>query len=159
MNRLAPALALIVAVAAAGCSSETNDPLGVFGAAGDLSGTWLGVAPDGALFWDDTADPNCSYEADMELMLDQRGDSLSGTIQLTIRDYLGPMTEPSVPCTAVGTVTVQDLSGTRTATQATFTLADGVTVFTAVCGDERLSGELEVNGAPGARGTWRVKKW
>jgi hypothetical protein len=69
------------------------------------------------------------------------------------------MTEPSVPCTAVGTVTIQDLTGTRTATQATFRLADGVTTFTAVCDGDRMSGELEVEAAPGARGTWRVRKW
>jgi hypothetical protein len=159
MKRLAPALVLIVAAALAGCTSETNDPLGLFGAADDLSGRWLGVAPDGATFWDDTANPNCSYEADMELVLEQDGDSLSGTIALTIRDFLGPMTEPSVPCTGVGTVTIQDLAGTRTATQASFTLEDGVTNLTAVCGENRLSGELEVDAAAAMRGTWRVKKW
>jgi hypothetical protein len=158
MKRFAPALALIVAAALAGCTSETNDPLGLLGTVDDISGRWLGVAPDGALFWDDTANPNCSYEADMELVLEEAGDSLAGTIALTIRDYLGPMTEPSVPCSAVGTVTIQDLTGTRTATQATFTLEDGVTVFSAICGDDRLSGDLEVNAASGMRGTWRVTR-
>lgn len=158
MKRLAPALALIVASALAGCTSRTSDPLGLFGEADDLSGRWLGVAPDGALFWDDTADPNCSYEADMELVLEQAGDSLSGSVALTIRDYLGPMTEPAVPCTAVGTVMSQELSGTRSATQATFTLEDGVTVLSAICGDDRLSGELEVNSAFAMRGTWRVRR-
>jgi hypothetical protein len=159
MKRFAPALALIVAAALAACTTETNDPLGLLGAAEDISGRWLGVAPDGALFWDDTANPNCSYEADMELVLDQDGDSLSGTIALVIRDFLGPMTEPSEPCTAVGTVTSQDLTGTRTATQATLTLADGVTTLTAICGEDRLSGELEVGAAAAMRGTWRVRKW
>lgn len=159
MKRFVPGLALIVfALALAGCTSETNDPLGLFGAAADLSGRWIGTVPDGANFWDDTANPNCSYEADMELVLDQAGDSLGGRLVLTIRDYIGPMTEPSVPCTPVGTATMQDLTGSRTATQATFTLADGVTSFTAVCGEDRMSGELEVEGAPGARGTWRVKR-
>lgn len=159
MKRLAPALALIVASALAGCTSRTSDPLGVFGSAADLSGRWLGVAPDGALFWDDTADPNCSYEADMELVLEQAGDSLSGTVVLTIRDYLGPMTEPAVSCTAVGTVMTQELRGTRSATQANFVLADGVTSFTALCDSDRLSGELEVDAAAAMRGTWRVRKW
>ncbi len=159
MKRFASALALMLAATLAGCTSETNDPLGLLGTANDISGRWLGVAPDGATFWDDTADPNCSYEADMELVLEQNGDRLSGKIALTIRDFQGPMTEPSVPCTAVGTVTTQDLSGRRTATQATFTLADGVTNFTATCGEKMLSGELEVDAAPGARGTWRVRKW
>jgi hypothetical protein len=158
MKRLAPTLALIVATAVAGCTSQTNDPLGLLGTVDDISGQWLGVAPDGALFWDDTADPNCSYEADMELVLEQDGDNLSGTIALTIRDYLGPMTEPAVPCTPVGTVTIQDLTGIRTATQATFTLEDGVMNFTAVCGNHRLSGELEANSASGLRGTWRVTR-
>ncbi|UCC84499.1 MAG: hypothetical protein JSW46_06115 [Gemmatimonadota bacterium] len=158
MKRFASALVLIVAAATADCTSETYDPLGLLGAADDISGRWLGMAPDGATFWDDTADPNCSYEADMELVLEQNGDSLSGTIALTIRDFLGPMTEPSVPCTAVGTETIQDFTGARTATQATFTLEDGVTSFTAFCGKDHLSGELEVDGAPGARGTWRVRK-
>ena len=158
MKRFAPTLALIVATAVAGCSSETNDPLGLLGTVDDISGQWLGVTPDGALFWDDTADPNCSYEADMELVLEQDGDSLSGRIALTIRDYLGPMTDPAVPCTPVGTVTIQDLAGIRTATQASFTLEDGVTNFTAFCSNDRLSGELEVDAAPGARGTWRVTR-
>jgi hypothetical protein len=158
MKRFAPALALTVAAALAGCTSETNDPLGVLGAVEDISGHWLGVAPDGALYQDDTAQPNCSYEADMELVLVQDGDSLSGTILLTIRDYLGPMTEPSVPCTAVGTVTTQNLTGTRTATQATLSLDDGVTVLSATCSDDRLSGELSVNSDSAMRGTWRVTK-
>jgi hypothetical protein len=158
MKRLAPALVLIVATALAGCTSETNDPLGLLGTVDDISGRWLGVVPDGALFRDDTADPNCSYEADMELVLEQDGDSLSGQIALTIRDYLGPMTQPSVPCTAVGTVTIQDLTGTRTATQASFTLEDGVTILSATCTDDRLSGDLVVNSSSGLRGTWRVTR-
>jgi hypothetical protein len=94
----------------------------------------------------------------MELVLAQDGEDLSGQITLTVRDYIGPMTEPSLPCTAVGTVTIQNLTGTRSATQATFTLEDGVTSFTAFCGKDRLSGELEVDAAPGARGTWRVTR-
>jgi hypothetical protein len=56
-------------------------------------------------------------------------------------------------------VTTQNLTGTRNATQATFTLEDGVTSFTAFCGKDRLSGELEVDAAAAMRGTWRVRKW
>jgi hypothetical protein len=128
----------------------------VFGPVADLSGLWTGVTPDGAFYQDDSERPNCSYEADIELRLEQDGDNLSGTITLTIRDYIGPMRTSWVPCTAVGTVTTQVLTGTRTATQATFTLEDGITLLSGTCENDRISGDLIVNSSSGLRGNWRV---
>ncbi len=156
MKRLARALALVLIAGFAGCTSQTNDPLGVLGTAADLSGRWLGVDPNGAVYWDDEATPNCSYEADIELELVQRGDSLGGTITLTIRDYSGPMTAPSTPCTDVGTVTAGSLTGMRSGIHLTFTLEDGVTVFSGTCTSDILSGELVVNSPGGVKGTWTV---
>lgn len=148
-------LTFAIAVAIVGCSSETYDPLGVFTSDNDLSGLWIGIAPNGATYWDDAADPNCNYEANLVLELQQTGVELSGTLQITIRDYSGPMNVPPTPCTDVGTVTTQSLSGTRTATQLNFTLEDGATEFSATCAPDVLSGAFAAAGG-GPSGTWKV---
>jgi hypothetical protein len=158
MRRFTLAVALVMTGLFGGCSRETNDPLGILAPAGDLSGVWTGTAPNGAVFHADVGNPNCIYEADLDLQLAQTGSKLSGLLRMTIRDFTGPLTNPWIPCTAVGTQSTQQLTGSYNGTRINFTLEDGATAFTGTCTPDLISGELVVDSVTSVRGTWSVTR-
>lgn len=134
-----------------GCSD------GGLSAARDLTGTWLGVAPSGALYEDNVANPNCRYEADLRVTLVQDGSSLAGSLNLTVRKS-EKLLSTSVPCVAVGTSSTQGLFGEVGSSRANFTLVDGVTVFSGTFTSDLLSGEFVVNAPNGVIGTFSVQR-
>ena len=51
----------------------------------DLTGTGEGNAPNGAVYADNVANPNCAYTADIRIVFVQDGTSLTGSFTLTVR--------------------------------------------------------------------------
>jgi hypothetical protein len=139
-----------------GCSTETRDPLGLLSTADDLSGIWEGTAPDGAFYQNDSPNPNCIYEADMRLFLRQEGEELSGSMELTVRSALGPLTDPSALCEEVGSRSVHSLTGTATASGVSFALEDETAAFEGTCGGDFISGEFSSDTPESLKGIWRV---
>lgn len=122
----------------------------------DLTGRWTGAAPNGAIYEDNVANPNCRYEADLVLDLMQSAAALSGTLQLTVRSTEGPHANPNLPCVPVGATSTQGLTGEVGSTRSNFTLSDGVTVFSGTYTSDIFSGEFVVNDVNGVIGTFRV---
>ena len=84
---------LVITTTLVSCSSGL-DP------ATDLTGTWEGNAPNGALYTDNVANPACSYAADIRIVFVQSGESLTGSFTLTVRSATQLL---SLPCVPVGT--------------------------------------------------------
>lgn len=94
----------------------------------NLTGTWIGTSPNGAIYTDNASNPNCSYESDVRLTLVQNGNSLTGSFDLTVRKA-DKLLNTNLSCVAVGTEANQALFGSVSSSQFEFTLADNVTHF------------------------------
>jgi hypothetical protein len=123
----------------------------------DLTGTWLGIAPNGALYEDNVANPNCRYEADLRITLAQDGNSLAGSLQLTVRES-EKLLSTSLPCVPVGTSSNQALFGEVGTSRVNFTLIDGVTVFSGTFTSDILRGDFVTNVSNGVIGTFTVQR-
>jgi len=139
-----------ISTAVWGCSSGLEP-------ARDLTGTWLGMAPNGAIYADNVANPNCSYEADLRITLAQDGSSLAGSLQLTVRKS-EKLLSTSLPCIPVGTSSNQALFGEVGSSRVNFTLIDGVTVFSGTFTSDILSGDFVTNVSNGVIGTFTVQR-
>lgn len=128
----------------------------VLSPARDLTGRWTGAAPNGAIYRDNVANPNCMYEANLVLDLVQTGGALSGTLQLTVRNVDGPLANPGLACVPVGTTSTQALTGEVGSTRSNFTLSDGITVFSGTYTSDIFSGDFVVNDVNGVIGTFTV---
>lgn len=137
-----------------GCGSDDGSAVGP---ALDLTGHWVGTAPNGALYEDNVANPNCRYEADLALDFVQSEGTVSGVLDLTVRKS-EKLLSTSVPCVPVGTRSVQSLFGEVGSTQVNFTLGDEVTVFSGTFTTDILGGEFVVNSVNGVIGTWTVNR-
>jgi len=106
------------------------------GPGGDLTGRWVGVAPDGLIFFPGTM-TNCSLENDLRLDLTQVGSALGGTITATIR-------VPRSSCGQIGDVaTLAMTNGTVSGTGFSFvTSSQGrvVATFSGTVTGNRMSG-------------------
>lgn len=147
---------LLFLMAGALCACASEEITGGTTPARDLTGTWVGTTPNGALYQDNAANPNCTYEADLEVQFAQDGQTLTGTLTLTVRESNGPLANPSLPCVPVGTQSVQALTGEVGSTRANFTLADGVTVFSGTFTTDLMSGDFVVNAINGVIGTFDI---
>lgn len=147
-----PVFAIALLCTLGGCSDSAG-----LNAARDLTGTWLGTAPNGALYQDNVANPNCRYEADLRLTLVQDGASLTGSLNLTVRKS-EKLLSTSLPCVAVGASSTQGLFGEVGSSRANFTLVDGVTVFSGTFTSDILSGDFVVNASNGVIGTFSVRR-
>jgi len=145
---LAGSLALLTACVAENALSPARD----------LTGQWIGTAPNGAVYRDNVANPNCLYQADLVLDLVQSGGSLSGTLRLTVRSTEGPLANPGLPCVPVGTTSTQALTGEVGSTSSNFTLGDGMTVFSGTFTSDIFSGDFVVNAVNGVIGTFAVAR-
>ena len=123
----------------------------------DLTGTWIGTSPNGAIYQDNVANPNCRYEADLRLVLVQDGSSLTGSLRLTVRES-EKLLSTSVPCIPVGTQSTQGLFGEVGSSRTNWTLVDGVTVFSGTFTSDILSGDFVVNATNGVIGTFTVRR-
>lgn len=126
-------------------------------AARDLTGTWTGEAPNGAIYQDNVANPNCSYEGDLRIVLTQDGSSLAGSLRLEVRKS-EKLLQTSVSCVPVGTVSQQALFGEASSSQFNFTLIDGVTVFAGTFTSNIMNGDFVVNAPGGVIGTFTVQR-
>ena len=144
------AMLAVCAVVLSGCGNAL-DP------ARDVTGTWLGTSPNGAVYQDNVANPNCRYEADLRLTLAQDGSSLAGSLQLTVRKS-EKLLSTSLSCVPVGTTSNQALFGEIGSSRANFTLIDGVTVFSGTFTSNIFSGDFVMNAANGVIGTFTVQR-
>ena len=153
--RVLTLLLLVVTAGALGACLE-EEPTGGLTPARDLTGTWVGTGPNGAVYQDNVANPNCTYEADLVIEFVQDGSTVVGTLTLTVRESNGPLVEPSLPSAPVGSQAIQGLTGEVGSTQVNFDLSDGMTVFSGTFTTDLLSGDWVVNGNPGLIGTFSV---
>ena len=139
----------VVAANASGQSAASNEVVVTVGStttAGSLTGSWVGLSPDGFIW--DASSGNCDLEHDMQLTLTQTGATLSGAVFDTVRkaarsactSKVGVVTGPwTVTGTAgAGTLTLSvtvlgqtlDFSGTFTNTRMALSGAGGLATLT-----------------------------
>jgi hypothetical protein len=138
----------VVAANAFGQSAASNEVIVTVGSTttgGSLTGTWIGLSPDGFVW--DASTGNCDLEHDMQLTLTQTGATLSGSLYDTVRkaarsacsSKVGVVTGPwAVTGTAgAGTLTLivaldqtLVLSGTFTNTRMTLSALGGLGTLT-----------------------------
>lgn len=123
----------------------------------DLTGTWLGTAPNGAFYEDNVANPNCRYAADVRLVLVQDGASLTGSLRLTVREST-KLLNTSLACVPVGAQSTQGLFGEVGSSRANWTLVDGVTVFSGTFTSDLMNGEFVTNAPNGVIGTFTLRR-
>jgi hypothetical protein len=121
-------------------------------AARDLSGLWLGTSPNGALYADNVANPNCEYEADVRITLIQDGTALTGSFNLTVRRST-KLLQTSLPCVPVGASSNQALFGSVSGSSVEFGLADLITSFSGTFTSDILSGDITSSSSTGIAGT------
>lgn len=127
-------------------SNEVIVTVGSTTTGGSLTGTWIGLSPDGFVW--DASTGNCDLEHDMQLTLTQTGATLSGSLYDSVRkaarsacsSKVGVVTGPwTVTGTAgAGTLTVSatifgqtlDFSGTFTSTRMTLSTLGGLGTLT-----------------------------
>lgn len=84
----------------------------------NLTGKWTGMAPQGATYSDNVANPACSYKANLELELKQEGSTIAGSIGFTVREVKKLL---SVPCLAkAGTTFSFPINGKVAGTDISF---------------------------------------
>ena len=131
----------------ASCSSGL-DP------ATDLTGTWEGNAPNGAIYADNVANPNCEYTADIRIVFVQDGTSLTGSFTLTVRTATQLL---SLPCVPVGTSSNEALFGSVSSSAVTFELFNSRTEFTGSFTSSILTATFD-SALPGIAGTMTVQR-
>lgn len=92
----------------------------------DLTGTWEGTGPNGAIYADDVANPACEYTADVRIVFVQDGTSLAGSFTLTVRTATQLL---SISCVPVGTSSNEALFGSVSSSAVTFETFTSRTAF------------------------------
>ena len=138
---------LATTTALASCSSGL-DP------ATDLTGTWEGNAPNGAIYADNVANPNCQYTADIRIVFVQDGTSLTGSFTLTVRTATQLL---SLPCVPVGTSSNEALFGSVSSSAVTFELFNSRTEFAGSFTSSILTATFD-SALPGIAGTMTVQR-
>ena len=138
---------LLTATTLASCSSGL-DP------ATDLTGTWEGNAPNGALYADNVANPACSYAADIRIVFVQSGNSLTGSFTLTVRDATQLL---SLPCVPIGTSSNEALFGSVSSSDVNFELFNSRTEFDGAFTSNILTATFD-SSLPGIAGTMTVQR-
>ena len=92
----------------------------------DLTGTWEGPAPNGALYSGNVANPACSSAADVRIVFVQAENSLTGSFTLTVRSSTQLL---SIPCVPVGTSNNEALFSSVSSSDVTFELFNTRTEF------------------------------
>ena len=131
----------------ASCSSGLNP-------ATDLTGTWEGDAPNGALYTDNVANPACSYTADIRIVFVQTGTSLTGSFTLTVRTATQLLSPPCVP---VGTSSNEALFGSVSSSDVTFELFNSRTAFDGTFTSSTFTATFDST-LPGIAGTMTVSR-
>lgn len=148
MRRIAAVLPAVLAVSGFACGSGL-DP------ARDVTGTWLGNAPNGAFYADDVANPNCEYEADVRLVLVQDGADLTGSFLLTVRKAT-KLLSTTLPCVAVGTSNSEALFGSVSSSSVEWELFTSRIQFTGSFTSDILTASFASTGANGIAGELTV---
>lgn len=138
---------LVITTTLVSCSSGL-DP------ATDLTGTWEGNAPNGALYTDNVANPACSYAADIRIVFVQSGESLTGSFTLTVRSATQLL---SLPCVPVGTSSNEALFGSVIGSAVTFELFNSRTDFGGSFTTDILTATFDST-LPGIAGTMTVQR-
>ena len=87
----------------------------------DLSGKWVGVAPQGAIYRDYIANYACSYVADLTLNLKQNDNNISGSINFHVRKSVQRLQH--VPCLPTDSSFTLPIAGTVSITDIIFSNA------------------------------------
>lgn len=138
---------MVITTTLVSCSSGL-DP------ATDLTGTWEGNAPNGALYTDNVANPACSYAADIRIVFVQSGESLTGSFTLTVRSATQLL---SLPCVPVGTSSNEALFGSVIGSAVTFELFNSRTDFDGSFTTDILTATFD-SALPGIAGTMTVQR-
>lgn len=133
----------------------------------NLSGTWAGVAPQGAIYRDNVANPACEYEANLTFSLTHTGNNINGTVKFAMRKAKNFIS--SVPCLPLSEFTLP-IAGAVAGATITFS-HPGIlgsfspTNFTGTFTTDIMSGTFERAPGPtggadltGVKGTWIVKR-
>ena len=120
----------------------------------DLTGTWEGNAPNGAVYADNVANPNCEYTADIRIVFVQDGTSLTGSFTLTVRTATQLL---SLSCVPVGTSSNEALFGSVSSSAVTFELFNSRTEFTGSFTSSILTATFD-SALPGIAGTMTVQR-
>jgi len=145
---LSLATPLAIATTVASCGGTGLD------AARDLTGTWEGSGPNGALYADNVANPNCEYEADIRIVFVQSGNSLTGSFTLTVRDATQLL---SLPCVPIGTSSNEALFGSVSSSDVNFELFNSRTEFDGSFTSSILTATFD-SALPGIAGTMTVNR-
>ena len=120
----------------------------------DLTGTWEGNAPNGAIYADNVANPNCEYTADIRIVFVQSGTSLTGSFTLTVRTATQLL---SLPCVPVGTSSNEALFGSVSSSDVSFELFNSRTEFDGSFTSSILTATFD-SALPGIAGTMTVQR-
>jgi hypothetical protein len=142
-------LAIALCVTAVTSCSDGLDP------ARDLTGSWVGTAPNGAIYTDNEVNPNCAYEADVQITFAQDGSSLAGSFNLTVRSS-EQLLGGSLGCVPVGSTLSLALFGSVSSSTVEFELIDMVTSFSGTFTSDILTGEIVSTGPSGIIGELTV---
>jgi len=132
----------------ASCDGSGLDP------ATDLTGTWEGTGPNGAIYADNVANPNCEYTADIRIVFVQSGTSLTGSFTLTVRTATQLL---SLPCVPVGTMSNEALFGSVSSSDVSFELFNSRTEFDGSFTSSILTATFD-SALPGIAGTMTVQR-
>jgi hypothetical protein len=143
--RCAKALAVLLCVTAVTSCSDGLNP------ARDLTGTWIGTAPNGAFYTDNAANPNCAYEADVQITFAQDGSSLAGSFNLTVRSS-EQLLGGTLQCVPIGASTSMAFFGGVSSSAVDFELIDGATSFSGTFTSDILTGDITSTAPSGIMG-------
>jgi len=132
----------------ASCDGSGLDP------ATDLTGTWEGTGPNGAIYADNVANPNCEYTADIRIVFVQSDTSLTGSFTLTVRTATQLL---SLPCVPVGTISNEALFGSVSSSDVSFELFNSRTEFDGSFTSSILTATFD-SALPGIAGTMTVNR-
>ena len=121
----------------------------------DLTGTWEGTGPNGALYSDNVANPACQYAADVRIVFVQDGTSLTGSFTLTVRTATQLL---SLPCVAVGAENNEALFGSVSSSDVTFELFNTRTEFDGSFTSGILTADFTSTLPGGIAGTMTVQR-
>ena len=131
----------------------------------NLSGKWLGVAPQGATYRDYVANYACSYEADFTLNIKQKNQSIDGSAIFRVRKSTQRLQR--VPCLPTNYSFELPVDGTVSGTNITFSNVGipnlySPTTFVGTFTSDIMSGTFERRPSnqdlAGLKGEWQVTK-
>ena len=121
----------------------------------DLTGTWEGTAPNGALYSDNVANPACTYAADVRIVFVQAENSLTGSFTLTVRSSTQLLSQT---CVAVGASNNEALFGSVSSSDVTFELFNTRTEFDGSFTSDILTADFTSTLPGGIAGTMTVQR-